>query len=525
MKMASVVNEQFTEDSKTIAIEYGLVYPKTGQAELFYVHPAIAEFCAAYFWFKSTRLVVNDILLTSIEFVEPKGGSCAQSSLMSSCFGYFNREYKLTLWKSFRYVVPLLDEYESLPKRVPIFYGEDILLSFTKNHSVTDQNFIMTKIDFSDRDREYYPLTLVRAKFESGVKFENIAMFKKVTLNECSLNLSPSKFFHYYNFNSVVLINCSCNNAAFNEKLGTNFATVRTLENLDIRYSDDYSMLQFLPYIMKNCNTLVSFKLRFESEVKLGQTLEKETNISVGHLQEITKIGNNEATEVVREDVVGVRGSSSNFKVKKAIVAGFGNDWMLNLRNNDKLVKSLKFVQLEVWYPFDLTSLFETLVKLVHLSNLSITLDSCNLSGREVDALSDSFKNGLQCLEVLELSFISESDKKLLISENLFHLSNLKILCLKNILFKEDSIVKLFNVLKLEECTLSYQEIFLHETVLSAINSCATLKKMVLKVEKRFSISFEIFSNYLLLMSFSVKKENLSNYHLFLRNHLLHKMQ
>lgn len=106
------------------AIDIGLVLQKGTKDELIFAHKLVAEYCAALYWWTTSKLKVDKIdknhigLSIIAEFAYPAGGKLNYLDRFSRLLSHFCIEYKQFVWLNFEFYVPLLDEYESLPKRL-----------------------------------------------------------------------------------------------------------------------------------------------------------------------------------------------------------------------------------------------------------------------------------------------------------------------------------------------------------------------------------------------------------------------
>lgn len=332
------------------AKETGLVFEKSTLTDFVFAHQTIAEYCAAYFWFKKHLLKIKEVTKSGIvTFENPLGGRLKHSEPFSSFISHLNLEYKLFLWQYFENVVPLLDEYESLPTRML----KENELNLAKI-SVVDHVNVMNTIEFMTNK----PLYLFNAYFETGKKFTSLSRLKSLELSFCSFKISPQEFFHSYNFiHSLILYGCNfCNFNSFDDGFNESRKTFLGLQVLII-WGCNITVVNLVSYIFRH-----------------------------SMLKRLTLIG-------------GFLDGDS------------GNGWMHELVNNQRLLNSIEHFELNCSDPVDLTMVFGTLEKLINLKTLQLEVDR-KLSNSEVDALKHSLQAELQYLEAVNLALVDEDGKR-----------------------------------------------------------------------------------------------------------------
>lgn len=354
MKNADIEHPEVTHQQLHIAASTGLVFQKSTLEDFIFAHQTIAEYCAAYFWVKTSPLKVDEIRrYGNVYFVEPQGGSLKHNDLFSRFLCHLNFDYKLFLWKNFEHHAPLLDEYESLPKR----RLKDNKISFAFL-PIADQISIMNKIDF-ETDTTFQ---LYDARFEKENVFENLTEIENLQLVQCSFKIDPVVFFQTYNLKSLFFNSCTFKDDKMSDDdLNEPTNTSPNLEYLKVS-SCEYTINKFLTYIMRCCKSLKTFKLLMSFE------------------------------------------NNSQNKTP--------NCWIKELQNNQQLLYSIEHFQLECGDPYDLTLLFKVLQKFVGLKKIGIWIKKRRISESEVNALTASVGNKLKCLEDAKIDLTDEQDKK-----------------------------------------------------------------------------------------------------------------
>lgn len=192
--MTTIDYTKITQQILSDAISIGLVHRLSTAADLIFACPTIAQYCAAYFWYKSSPFEVKELYRDEAQLAKPNGGRLNHQSLFSCFLAYFNSEYKLSLWQHVENVIPLFDEYESLPNHLLNNEGP---LWFSSYHSIEQQTIIGDKVERWVNPDGSTTKLLSAVQFEAGQMNENVTKAKNIELNSCSFKISPEEFFHY----------------------------------------------------------------------------------------------------------------------------------------------------------------------------------------------------------------------------------------------------------------------------------------------------------------------------------------
>lgn len=375
MKKINTVYPTVTKELLSSAIFAGLVYHNSTVEEFVFVHQALAAYFAAYYWSKMSLLEINKVNNIYVTFKDPCGAMLQSSDLFSCFLSQFNSTYKSFLWNNFGHSIPYFNEYDSLPKYVRDCNQMD--LQFVPS---THQNTALSKIDFHiTNETERDSLWLWGASFESGSEFECITKVKTLTLNHCSLNISPEAFFRSYNIQFLKLISCRfiSNEISYDDSLKFELA-LKSIEILDC----DCTVASYLAYIMSHCTKLNTFVLQNSEKNKI-----------------LTRL----VTTLVMEN--------------SYIDASFTNNWITEFENNKMLHISLQRFSLRCKNPIELAQLFEIFAKIITLKYISLNIDR-NLSKSELNALALSFEKNLKRVNCNDISLKDEYGKEINIKKS-----------------------------------------------------------------------------------------------------------
>lgn len=405
MKNNNVEYPKIEQKTLSVAINAGLIYKKSEPTDIIFTNQIIADYCAAYFWFKTNPLDVKSIDDSMIMFVEPPDCSLHMGSLISCFLSYLCRYYKLSLWQTFDRIVPYLDEYVTLPQRslnVP-----SIHIGYVPS---ADQSTVFDKIDFSFPANENSPiLYLQHVRFVTNMIFKKLVMIDNLSLSDCTFKISPEEFFYVYdNIQRLELIKCKSNDVALG---GTDFDkdccsnNDLILESLSIDCCD-FSMVNIISYIMEKCSSLKTFKLRNSFENKFIS----ESKLDVQREDDCEDISND------------VEGSDGDY---------YGRGWLTKLQKNETLLSRIEYFELVCSGTDDLTILFETLSKFINLKGMKLKVMDGLVKPRplkksEIVALEMSFENGLQNLKYIDTSLKDQHGEEIDLKMHM-HLSEKKV--------------------------------------------------------------------------------------------------
>lgn len=382
IKGTDVTYPDVTQQVLSAAKNTGLVYQKSTLDDFVFAHQTIAEYCAAYFWFTTSPLEIGDISRHgNVSFDNPQNGSLRHQEMFSCFLSLLKLDYKLCLWQYFCDNVPKLNEYETLPKIWPastaVTGQAPNKLSFN-SHSVEDQKTILNKINFSSDEGIY----LSSAHFDSE-KFETITEMKRFDLYGCSIDLKPKEFFfHYSKIKSLFLYSCKFTEPeTATHELNERLNIYPQLELLQIEHCD-FSVINFLSYVMVKCSTLKQLEICYSFEKSMIDSTKIRMNL----------------------DKTGVDSTH------------FGALWINGSNRNKELFQSIEKIAIQCEDPLDLTRFFETLGKMVNLASIELIVER-RLTMSERTALETSYENGFKNVNKFELKIKNEHGENINLSK------------------------------------------------------------------------------------------------------------
>lgn len=421
--MPNVEKLRLTSKYLNIAKSIGYIQENSSQEKIIFSHRALADYFAALFWVRKKPVTVRDVpYLQMVEFMEPRHGLCTSLGLFSCILSNYNKSYKQYLWHQFTEYVPLLNDYNDLPLKIV----DCTVLRFPDISSQTT-GLIMDNIEFDLVSPSTAVLTMVGVNFEGGRKFANLYKFRKFSLMNCSMKISPWEFFMNYNLKQLDLNQCTFQDELLfdrNERREARFKL--HLQDLQVD-SPTGGISNWLRYVMEESKNL--------------------QNLDLSNLAEVD------------------------------------DSWVSAMQNNAALLKSMQKVSLSFSTPVKVANILQAITSMPNLTDLNLT--GCYMMMNEIDILAQYFQNGARKLKYLCLEEDENIGKSVQLWKSLGRLNNLTELQITDCKLSIDCLYTLrkvfrYNLNNLEKCTFVKENVITNNSdILTVINMCRNIRLII----------------------------------------------